>query len=105
MGLPTLNLIVPSSLKISHGIYAGQIRVDQSDYSGAFHFGPIPTFSETKEVLEVFVLDKLFTNKPQNISFSLVKKIRSIEKFDSKTSLVSQIKKDISQTRKILETE
>src|SRR3989344_5941092 len=57
LGFPTFNLQIPADLQHKHGIYAGFVWIDKQKYPGAFHFGPIPVFSDSSPHLEVFVLD------------------------------------------------
>ena len=102
IGFPTLNLSIPKNLNQDYGIYAGWIKIDQKKYKGAFHFGPIPTFLENTPVLEVFVLDHFFQDKPNVLSFSLDQKLRDIIKFEDQKSLVKQIKNDVKVTQKLI---
>lgn len=102
LGFPTLNLIIPQNLNVKIGIYAGWVIVGQHRYPGAFHFGPVPTFSNPKPSLEVFVLDHTFTPTPEAVSFQLVSYLRPIQTFSSTSQLARQISKDVNTTRRKL---
>lgn len=112
IGVPTINLQVPTHFVYEHGIYAGKIglvRVGAAArtwYPAAIHFGFKPTFDELDIALEVNIID----TEPQNIiSYNqgsiqvyLTERIREIVKFDTPALLVEQIQKDIARIRSLL---
>jgi len=102
IGFPTLNLTIPPELSIQHGIYAGWVMVKGHRYPGAFHFGPIPTFADSRISLEVFVLDHTFAPVPKQVSFQLISFLRPIKSFSSPASLSSQISSDVTNTKQKL---
>ncbi|MEI7653191.1 MAG: riboflavin kinase [bacterium] len=112
MGVPTINLQVPTHFDYEHGIYAGKIglvRVGAAArtwYPAAIHFGFKPTFDEDDVTLEVNIIDtepqNIIPYDPGNIQVCLTKRIREIVKFDTPTFLVEQIQKDIALIRSLL---
>lgn len=102
---PTINLVPPLGLKIQEGIYASFIRFDEKTYWGALHFGPRPTYKETFNTVEVYLID---TDKPVplhihgTIIVTLVKRIREIKSFENVLLLKKQIEEDIKKIRNIL---
>lgn len=103
LGYPTLNLTLPQQFSYKQGIYAGWVWLETDRYMGAFHYGPVPTFDQKEPSLEVFVLDKTIHQPPETITFELIQWLRRIVSFESKQALISQIKKDVAQTNRILD--
>jgi FAD synthase len=100
MGLATLNFRIPSSFLYPQGIYAGYVYVGTNAYRAAFHYGPIPTFSEDKSTLEAFIL-KGRIKISRGVSFELLRYLRPIKKFLSPDALVRQIRRDGRATEKL----
>ena len=104
LGFPTLNLTIPSDFNFQPGIYAGWVFIGQTKFMGAFHYGPVPTFDQPDNSLEVFVLNTSFNSTPSQVNFQLVKHLRAIKTFTSPDHLATQIKKDVLLTEEILST-
>lgn len=106
LGYPTINMAIPRELDVQTGIYAAKVWVGKMVYMGALHFGPIPTFADDKNSLEIFLLDvnrrseKKIDNKTYNVE--LVQWLRPVMKFESPKALVAQITKDVASIRSIL---
>ncbi len=113
MGVPTINLFVPSDFEYKHGIYAGKIGLVETAtnkkmwYPAAIHFGMKPTFDEDDVTLEVNIIDtepqSIVTYNPKSIEIALQSKIREVLKFDTTEALITQIKLDISIIRSRLQ--
>jgi riboflavin kinase/FMN adenylyltransferase len=101
IGFPTLNLKIPKNFLLKHGIYACWIWINKNKYKGALHYGPIPTFKESQESLEVFVLDYQEQAVIRTLDFQIVKYLRSIKKYENIKDLTRQIEKDVIQVKKI----
>lgn len=102
LGFPTFNLQIPPSLETKPGIYAGWVWINNQKYLGAFHFGPIPVFSDATPHLEVFVLDYNSSVPITSLIFELVHYLRPIRNFKNPTSLSRQISRDVTKTRAML---
>src|SRR5438477_292757 len=99
---PTLNFEIPEVFPYSRGIYAGRVYIKDHMYDAAIHFGPIPTFNETADSLEAFLLDAQLETPPTQAEIELIEKIREIEKFDNPSVLSAQINKDVAVARAML---
>lgn len=104
LGYPTLNMVIPNSFSQKQGIYAGYVWIDDKQFLGAFHYGPVPTFDQTELSLEVFVLDANISKNIHGISFELVHYLRPVASFSDKEALIKQIKADVIESRKLLES-
>lgn len=106
MGFPTINMQIPKTLKLSHGIYASSISLAGKTYVGALHYGPIPTFGEKTNSLEVFLLDakqiKDSVVEQSDIQVEIIACIRPIYHFSSVGDLVKQIELDVARIRSIV---
>jgi cytidyltransferase-like protein len=102
IGIPTLNLIKPRQFPYQHGIYAGYVWLGRERYQGAFHFGPIPVFGQTRVSLEVFLLNCHGDIRRKTVSFQLIQYLRPIKAFSSPKELRSQMNKDIGLAKSIL---
>lgn len=105
LGFPTINMEIPVNLALEIGIWAVWVEINKARFKGALHFGPIPTFQETSNSLEVFLI-----NAPTNflldseaiIAITPVKRLREIRNFDSSEKLVEQIAQDVKNIQDIL---
>lgn len=102
LGYPTFNLRIPKNFSLKPGIYAGYVWIDNHQYLGAFHYGPIPVFSDPTPHLEVFVLDYLSNCPITSITFEPIKYLRPIKNFSSPEALAHQISRDVAQVRALL---
>jgi len=103
IGFPTLNFIIPDNFEHSHGIYCGFVIINGNKHKTAFHYGPIPTFSERRASLEAYVISGEFLEEiPDKISFRFIAKLRDVENFSAKDKLVANIEQDIIQAKQIL---
>lgn len=101
LGFPTFNLKIPADLKIKEGIYAARVMLENKEYKGALHFGPIPAFKDPARSLEVFVLDYTRDSTPQTLSFEILDYLRPIQNFATPQALSAQIAKDVEAVRRI----
>lgn len=102
LGYPTFNLKIPKNLSFPPGIYAGYVWIDDQKYQGAFHYGPIPVFSDPTPHLEVFVLDYKSDIFVTVITFELLNYLRPVKNFSSPQALAAQISLDVAQVRATL---
>lgn len=105
IGFPTINLKIPVNFELEDGIYAAKVNIEDKIFSGALHYGPVPTFNESEKSLEVYLIG-LNDNKLENlegkiIKVEIIKYLRPVIKFNSKEELIKQIKEDVINIKKI----
>ena len=106
IGFPTANLnyarekVVPAG-----GIYACWAYVGNEKHQAAVNIGTNPTFTPDKQTLnvEAHLLDFDRDIYDEMVHLEFVARLRDELKYDSADALVTQIHKDVKQTRKILE--
>jgi len=106
MGVPTVNLKVPENFQVQDGVYACMVGIDGTDYKGALHIGPVPTFHEKDRTIEVYILNAIVTTFPEThdkpIRVDVRERIRDVETFKTPEALVERIAKDVQEINKIL---
>ena len=99
MGFPTINLKIPENFELMNGVYSAKVKIENSVFIGALHYGPIPTFNEDVKSLEVYLLETTDDNvgnlEGKLITVEVIKFLRPIIKFKLVESLVKQIEKDV----------
>ncbi len=112
LGFPTANLHISSAdLCPRHGVYVTQVVYNGKCYGGVLNIGTNPTFTAdaapgtanaTPITAETFIFDfnKDIYGKPIKVNF--LRFLRDEVKFSGPEELVSQIKKDVEQARKVL---
>jgi len=104
LGYPTLNFVIPPRFQYRHGIYAGQVNIDEAVYMAAFHFGPVPVYGQAIPTLEAHLLDVQLSERPTHATFSLHEYLREVRPFENERDLARQIARDIEQTREIMQS-
>ncbi|MFK8044405.1 MAG: bifunctional riboflavin kinase/FAD synthetase [Crocinitomicaceae bacterium] len=105
LGYPTANIVVNAHYKIipPNGVYAVRVTVEKQDYIGMLNIGNRPTVSSNGESrIEVHILDFSGNIYGEEIKLSIVEYIRSEVNFDSRESLIEQIKEDEKNCRSVL---
>ncbi|MFA7681798.1 MAG: riboflavin kinase [Candidatus Peribacteraceae bacterium] len=101
IGTPTLNADLHDVPKnVPHGIYAGTVRVDESVFAAAIHYGPRFFHNDTPS-FEVHVIDHTITKTPKTIDVLLLAHLRDVQNFASQEALQVQISADIAQARSL----
>jgi riboflavin kinase/FMN adenylyltransferase len=101
LGFPTANLDRIDTLLPAEGIYAGRAYVDGSSWPAAMSLGPNPTFDDGRLKVEVHLLDFRGTLYDRTIEVDFLSRLRDIERFHSVAELVSQMDRDLEETRRI----
>lgn len=108
IGFPTINLAIPSDFSMDEGIYSAWVIIDGITYKGALHYGPVPTFGEKSNQLEVHLVDvgesDIFLEKDTDIEIDVVDKLRDIKNFATTEDLIYQIDKDVERVRNMLKS-
>lgn len=102
IGFPTFNLAIPNDIDEKYGVYSAEVIINGKTYSGALHYGPIPTFDQKVPVLEVFVIDYTDDKLVHEISYQFIKLLREIRTFSSPYELKKQIAEDVKKIKAIL---
>lgn len=100
IGFPTLNLdvsVLPTDFR--QGIYACRVTIENVIYKGALYFGPRLVVGETKNVLEIHVLDFDKEIYGQKVTFEIGTFIRPIANFASMEEMKRQLVKDKEAVR------
>jgi riboflavin kinase / FMN adenylyltransferase len=106
LGYPTINMEIPGDFDLVSGVYAVWVTIAGTRLRGAMHYGPIPTFDQTKKSLEVFLLGlgehELSHADLSVISVEIKEKLRDVIRFPSVDALTRQMEKDVATVRKVL---
>lgn len=103
LGFPTANLEPPPRKVIpGRGIYACLASVGGEVHQAAVNVGVRPTFGEGALVVEAYLLDFDADLYGQSLTLEFVEKLRPELKFDDVTSLIDQMREDVSRTRIVL---
>lgn len=106
LGAPTLNLAVPSDQVMGpYGVYAGWVWVRGQRLGAVANWGVRPTFGGTEPSLEVHALESLsFDHYGDMVRFEVGPYLRPEQRFESPEALGAQIRKDVEEAAKWLET-
>jgi riboflavin kinase/FMN adenylyltransferase len=123
LGFPTANIVPDNGLIPASGVYAAFTRVESQKSKAkspdidsrppldtrhstlrpsAVFIGERKTFNDPESVIEVYLLDFNGDLYGQPLEVCLVKKLRDIQRFPSRETLVEQIKKDIANVKQVL---
>lgn len=103
---PTLNLLWPlEQVAPPFGVYAGLATIaDNAPRRAVCNFGVRPTFGESSPRLEVHLLDvELGEHYGEFLHLDLLHFMREERKFATPAELVSQIQRDIDESRRLLQ--
>jgi riboflavin kinase/FMN adenylyltransferase len=96
LGFPTANLRVePTLLVPAYGIYAGAV----DDRRAAVSIGVNPHYGGTERRIEAYLLDWEGDLYGDRLVVELWQRLRDERAFDSETELITQIAKDVEDTR------
>lgn len=105
LGFPTANLFIEDKNKLipSEGVYAVQVKIENSLHYGMLNIGWRPTVSEQKnKTIEVHIFDFNQELYGKEITLILKHRIRSEQKFTSKEELTLQLHKDQEECKRQL---
>ena len=102
LGYPTANLEIPEYKAIpKDGIYATTATIDGQIFQATASLGFQPTFPDSAHKIEVFILDLNANIYGRTVQLEFIERIRDELTFPTKEDLISQIDKDVSDTRRI----
>ena len=102
IGFPTINLeasTIPD--KTQTGVYSSIVKYAGTTYKGALYYGPRLVKNETKNVLEIHILDFNKEIYGEEIEFKLSRFIRVVQNFSGLEDLKHQLQIDISTVRQM----
>lgn len=102
IGFPTINLdpSIITETSFEKGVHACIVKIADTLYRGALYYGPRLVKGESKDVLEIYVLDFEDQIYGEEVMFQPHTFIRSPEQFKNITKLMHAIEKDVAITRK-----
>jgi riboflavin kinase/FMN adenylyltransferase len=103
LGFPTANIgIEPNKLVPALGAYAGRASGDERKFVAALSVGYRPTFGGTQLRVEAFLLDFEGDLYQQRLELSFVRYLHADITFPTPDDLVEQLRRDVADTRRIV---
>lgn len=100
LGFATINLSFEKNIDIKHGIYLCLVKINNQEYRGLLHWGPIPTFKEQKPAAEILIQEQIPNlSIGTKVFFQPERYLRRIIKFAKLEDLSAQIKKDLENLK------
>jgi riboflavin kinase/FMN adenylyltransferase len=100
LGIPTANLAVrPERAVPADGVYAVYAIIGEQRYLGVANVGVRPSFDSGERIVETHILDFDENIYGVDLVVEFVARLRDERRFDNVDELVSQIHRDIKQTR------
>ena len=96
IGFPTANFEIDDSYKLipKNGVYVVESLINQNRIFGMMNIGFNPTVGENAQTIEVYYFDFKGDLYGQQITVSILHRLRSEQKFDSLEALKNQLKSD-----------
>ncbi len=101
LNFPTANVLLTE--KIPEGIYVSELTVNDDSFHAATFIGSAKTYNEKDYKAEVYILDFKGNIYGETVNVMLFKKLRENKKFSSEEALITQIDKDVKDTRDFFE--
>ena len=102
LGFPTANINLQDELSPKRGIYAVTVQHETRIFAGVANIGYSPTFDDHIFTVEVHILDFNKNIYGDSIRVNFIERLRDEIKFENIDALSEQIRRDVSQARKIL---
>nr|WP_268820300.1 bifunctional riboflavin kinase/FAD synthetase [Paraglaciecola sp. G1-23] len=102
IGFPTANVLLKRCKAPVNGVFAVNVQVGNSNYSGVANVGHRPTVNGQRSQLEVHLFNFNGNLYGQFIAVALTHKIREEMKFDSFDLLHTQIQQDAIKAKQLL---
>lgn len=105
LGFPTANIDAgPDQALPGDGVYVTIAHVGQDLLPSVTNIGIRPTFGGGKRLVETYIMDYQGKLEGQRLTIELVDRLRDEKRFNNVDELKAQMKEDVSEARKILET-
>jgi len=98
LGFPTINLETDNIL-LPEGVFKTTVGIDGDIYQSITYIGYRPTFSGKEKKVESHIFDFNREIYGKQVKIYFEKKLRDDMKFESRMSLITQIKKDIENLK------
>jgi len=98
LGFPTINLDTDNIL-LPEGVFKTTVEIDGEIYRSITYIGYRPTFSGKEKKVEAHIFDFNREIYGQQVKIYFEKKLRDDMKFESRSGLINQIKKDIENLK------
>ena len=104
LGFPTANIgVEPNKLVPALGAYAGRARGEGRDFIAALSVGYRPTFGGTQLRVEAFLLNYEGDLYQKHLELRFVRYLHPDIKFPTPADLVQQLKRDVADTRRLVQ--
>ena len=105
LGFRTANIEIKNNINPKTGVYVVMVKIGSKQFDGVANFGFAPTFLRKKLVLEINLFKKIAPFYGKIVEVIFIKRIRDEKKFKNRNLLITQIKKDITKAKLILQNE
>ena len=108
LGFPTANVPVDDAYSVPpDGVYAGRLDIGGEVLPAAISIGSNPTFDGRDRRMESYVIDRPSSGDTLDlydklVRVELVRRLRSMDVFDTVDALVAQMHEDVADTRSVL---
>jgi len=108
LGFPTANVPVDDTYAVPpDGVYAGRLDIGGEVLPAAISVGTNPTFDGRDRRVESYVIDRPSSGATLDlygrlVRVELVRRLRSMDVFDTVDALVAQMHEDVADTRSVL---
>jgi riboflavin kinase/FMN adenylyltransferase len=104
IGFPTANVLPDTDAVIpARGVYAGFVRFGEKEYAACTNVGVAPTFRRAESRVEAYLLDFEGDLYGRVVDVSFAKRIREERQFSGIDELKKQIRRDVNETRVIVD--
>jgi riboflavin kinase/FMN adenylyltransferase len=106
IGFPTANFDIEDNYKLipENGVYVVESLINENKIFGMMNIGFNPTVGENAKTIEVFYFDFNGDLYGQQITVSILHRLRSEQKFDSLDALKNQLKSDQNTSLDFIKT-
>lgn len=101
IGFPTANISAIDTLLPGPGVYAGLAHVGEATWKAAINIGPNPTFGDDQLKVEAHLIDFNGSIYGEPLEVDFVRRLRDIHRFSDKDALISQLKQDVEDARRL----
>jgi riboflavin kinase/FMN adenylyltransferase len=102
LGFPTINFDSTDVIQsVEEGLYLSQTVIGDQTYNSLTFIGQAKTFDQKEYLAETYILDFSEDVYDSELTVHILKKLRDNKKFASSEELVTQMKKDEEDARKI----